>query len=109
MSTKAALVLALSSIVAAPLLIGSLATAAAQTTTPQGGVEKPDTPANDPKTGPSSGTAPGNEGSTGWTGGTGGSFTGTSNHAPTPGSPTAQPETVEGVNPKPGGPSSSTR
>ncbi|MFL9828022.1 hypothetical protein [Rhodoplanes sp. SY1] len=103
--------LALSSLIAAPLLIGSLALAAAQTTTqtPQGGVEQPDTPTNAPKTGPSSGTAPGNEGSTGWTGGTGGAFTGTSNHAPTPGSPTAQPETVEGVNPKPGSSSSSTR
>ncbi|MFD2181446.1 hypothetical protein [Rhodoplanes azumiensis] len=101
--------LALSSLIATPLLIGGLAVAAAQTTTPQGGTERPDTPANDPKTGPSSGTAPGNEGSTGWTGGTGGSFTGTSNHAPTPGSPSPQPETVEGVNPKPGGRSSSTR
>ncbi|WP_111418518.1 hypothetical protein [Rhodoplanes roseus] len=90
-------------LLAVPLLIGGIATALAQSTTPPGGTEKPDTPANQPKTGPSSGTAPGNEGSTGWTGGTGGSFTGTSNHAPAPGSPNAQPETVEGVNPQPSG------
>lgn len=94
--------LALSNLLAVPMLIGSLAVAAAQSTTPSGSTTAPDTPANTPKTGPSSGTAPGNEGSTGWTGGTGGAFTGTSNHAPTPASPTQHPETVEGVNPKPG-------
>lgn len=55
------------------------------------------TPTDD---GPSSGTAPGSSGSTAWTGGTGGSHTGTTPNAPTPGSPTAQPEVVQGVDPK---------
>ena len=89
-----------------PFLLGSalmaagLAPALAQTT-PRPAPQEPATP---PRPGPNSGTAPGNEGSTGWTGGTGGSFTGTSPHAPTPGSPTDQPPVVRGLNPRPGDP-----
>lgn len=90
-------------LIALPLLLGTVVVAAAQTTKPQGQTAKPDTPSTMPETGAASGTAPGNQGSTGWTGGTGGSFTGTSNHAPTPGSPTDQPATVQGVNPQPSG------
>lgn len=52
-----------------------------------------------PSQGPSSGTAAGNLGTTGWTNGMGGTYVGTSNHAPTPGSPQSQPETVTGANP----------
>lgn len=69
-----------------------------------GPVARPEGPATPPRPGSQSGTAPGNEGSTGWTGGTGGSFTGTSNHAPTPGSRTDHPETVRGLNPPTGNP-----
>ena len=66
----------------------------------------PSPAATPPKTGPSSGTEPVNSGSTGWTGGTGGSNTGTSPHAPTPGSPTEHPPTATGLDPtkpQPGG------
>ncbi|TDT92626.1 hypothetical protein DFO45_3384 [Azorhizobium sp. AG788] len=55
--------------------------------------------ATPPSQGPSSGTAAGNVGTTGWTNGMGGTHIGTSNHASTPGSPQAQPETVTGANP----------
>jgi hypothetical protein len=91
------------SMIALPLVLATVVAATAQTTTPPGQAARPDTPATAPQTGPASGTSPGNEGSTGWTGGTGGSFTGTSNHAPTPGSPSDQPATVQGVNPQPSG------
>lgn len=80
-------------LLAAGLVAGTAAFA--QTSSPPPG------PATPPRPGPNSGTAPGNEGSTGWTGGTGGSFTGTSPHAPTPGSPTQQPPTVQGLDPRP--------
>ena len=60
----------------------------------------PHSSATPPDQGPGSGTAPGSSGSTAWTGGTGGSHTGTTPHAPTPASPTAQPEVVQGVDPK---------
>lgn len=60
----------------------------------------PHASATPPDQGPSSGTAPGSSGSTAWTGGTGGSHTGTTPHAPTPGSPNSQPEVVQGVDPK---------
>jgi hypothetical protein len=88
------------SFLTAAAVLASLTFASAQSPSP---TAKPDQPATQPQPGPSSGTAPGNEGSTGWTGGTGGSFTGTSNHAPTTGSRTEQPETVRGVNPQPSG------
>ena len=65
---------------------------------------KPNEPATPPKSGETNGTGPGEMGSTGWTGGTGGSHIGTSNHAPTPGSPTSQPPTAGGLDPtKPSG------
>ncbi len=51
-----------------------------------------------------SGTAPGGAGSTGWTGGTGGSNIGTTPGAPTPGSPTEHPATVQGKDPSVVGP-----
>lgn len=57
--------------------------------------------ATPPNPGDASGTNPGSTGSTGWTGGTGGSNIGTSQHAPTPGSPNEHPKTAEGVNPVP--------
>ncbi len=88
------------------LLVVPLAGAVAQTPAPSA---TPDTPATKPSTGPSSGVTPGNEGSTGWTGGTGGAYTGTSNHAPTPGSKTGQPETVTGVNPTTSGTTSPSK
>lgn len=84
-------------LLSAVLLLSATAMAGAQSAPSP--TTKPDTPATQPSPGPDSGTKPGNEGSTGWTGGTGGSFTGTSPHAPTPGSKTEQPETVQGVNP----------
>lgn len=56
-----------------------------------------DHPATQPEQHSGSGTAPGNAGSTGWSGGTGGSFAGTSQHAPTPDSPTWQPEVAHGL------------
>lgn len=86
-------------------LLGALALGLALAAPPVAAVsaaEKPDRPATAPAPG-RDGTAPGNEGSTGWTGGTGGAYIGTSPHAPAPGSPTAQPETAEGVAPGPGG------
>jgi hypothetical protein len=77
----------------------------AQTTTPpaQTGAceEPPHTAATPPARGADSGTKPGSEGSTAWTGGTGGSYTGLTPHAGTQASPTRQPDTVSGVNPKP--------
>lgn len=79
------------------LALGSATLAGAQSNPSP--VAKPGTPATQPSPGPQSGTAPGNEGSTGWTGGTGKSWTGTSEHAPTPGSKTEQPATVQGINP----------
>lgn len=61
------------------------------------------TPATPPVIGKNSGTAPGNAGKTGWTGGAGGAFSGTSQHAATPGSPIQQPKTARGLDPtKPG-------
>ncbi len=60
----------------------------------------PHSSATPPDQGAGSGTAPGSAGSTAWTGGTGGSHIGTTPHAPTPGSPTRQPEVVQGVDPK---------
>lgn len=66
-----------------------------------GCTRQPHAAATPPARGPASGTAPGNAGSTGWTGGTGGTYTGTTPQAPTPGSPTAHPETVRGLDPKP--------
>lgn len=62
----------------------------------------PHASATPPDQGPGSGTAPGSSGSTAWTGGTGGSYTGTTPQAATPGSPTAQPDVVQGADPKVG-------
>lgn len=62
--------------------------------------QPPRTAETPPTPGPGSGTAPGNSGSTGWTGGMGGSTTGTSPHAPTPGSETQHPATAQGLDPK---------
>lgn len=88
------------------LVSGVPAPAVAQTAVPpaQTGAceEPPHTAATPPARGPDSGTKPGSEGSTGWSGGTGGSYTGLTPHAGTPASPTRQPDTVSGVNPKPG-------
>lgn len=87
------------------LASGVPAPASAQTATPpaQTGAceEPPHTAATPPAHGPDSGTKPGSEGSTAWSGGTGGSYTGLTPHAGTPASPTRQPDTVSGVNPKP--------
>ena len=69
------------------------------TSTQNSGTAKPAESANQPTTGPNSGTDPKNAGSTGWSGGTGGSNIGTSPHAPTPGSPTQQPDTAKGLDP----------
>lgn len=96
------------------LMLGTLASALVLMVLPSGGgaraegaaptreacAQEPQEAATEPDTGPSSGTAPGSPGSTGWTGGTGGSFTGTTPHAPTPGSPTWHPQTVQGLDPK---------
>lgn len=84
-------------LLAAAFMSAWIAAASAQSTTP---AASPDGPATAPSTGPNSGTAPGNAGSTGWSGsGMGGSHTGTSQHAPMPGSKTEQPETAKGLNP----------
>lgn len=86
------------------LASGVPAPASAQTAPPaQTGAceEPPHTAATPPAHGPDSGTKPGSEGSTAWSGGTGGSYTGLTPHAGTPASPTRQPDTVSGVNPKP--------
>lgn len=87
------------------LASGVPAPASAQSATPpaQTGAceEPPHTAATPPARGADSGTKPGSEGSTGWTGGTGGSHTGLTPQAGTPASPTRQPDTVSGVNPKP--------
>ncbi|WP_024277531.1 hypothetical protein [Xanthobacter sp. 126] len=84
------------------LASGAPAPAAAQTAAPatQTGAceEPPHTAATPPAHGPDSGTKPGSEGSTAWSGG---SYTGLTPHAGTPASPTRQPDTVSGVNPKP--------
>lgn len=87
------------------LVSGVPAPAAAQTAAPAAKTgaceEPPHTAATPPAHGPDSGTKPGSEGSTAWSGGTGGSYTGLTPHAGTPASPTRQPDTVSGVNPKP--------
>lgn len=77
----------------------ALAATTAVTLWSSSAASQPSPSATQPTTGPSSGTTPGNSGSTGWTGGTGGSHTGTSPHAPTPGSPNAHPPTATGLDP----------
>ncbi|MEP9352505.1 hypothetical protein ABLE93_02780 [Xanthobacter sp. KR7-65] len=70
--------------------------------TPSTGCEQPAHQAETPvPQGSNSGTQPGSA-STGWSGATGGSFTGTTNQVPTPGSPSDHPQTVTGVDPKVG-------
>ncbi|MEW6121244.1 MAG: hypothetical protein AB1698_01415 [Pseudomonadota bacterium] len=80
--------------------------AAAQTAGPtSSGCEATPTTAPTPiEKGANSGTAPGGSGSTAWSGGTGGSHIGTTPGAPTPGSPTEHPATVQGKDPSVVGP-----
>lgn len=78
---------------------GAWADDAVRAQQPCGQAQAPHTAMTPPAKGPSSGTAPGSEGSTGWTGGTGGTHTGLTPQAPNPASPSAHPETVQGLDP----------
>lgn len=87
-------------LVAGAIFALSTALVSAQgTSTPNSGTAKPAESANQPTPGANSGTDPKNAGSTGWSGGTGGSYIGTSPHAPTPGSPNQHPDTAKGLDP----------
>lgn len=88
------------------LLLGAATPSIGQTSGPSAtGCEATPAPAPTPiEKGENSGTAPGGSGSTAWSGGTGGSFIGTTPGAPTPGSPTEHPATVQGKDPSVVGP-----
>lgn len=104
MKNRKVLLCALSS--AALLASATLVPAVAQAPgPPSSGCEaKQGTAPTPPAQGQHSGTQPGGSGSTGWSGGTGGSNIGTTPGAPTAGSPTDHPPTVQGVSPSVVGP-----